>query len=79
MARGITLTQIFCIVFVAWVPIAKVIDSVYVILKKVTRNPFSMVLFITLDNVLTFLSLECDHSNELFIVYYVVMFESVDD
>ena len=62
MARGITLTKIFCFVFVAWVAIAKVIDSVYVILIKATRKYFSMVLFITLDNVLTFLSLESNRN-----------------
>ena len=39
-------------------PIAKVIDSVDVFLIKATRKYFSMVLFITLDNVLTFQSLE---------------------
>ena len=37
---------------------AKVIDSVDVILIKATRKYFSMVLCITLDNVLTFQSLE---------------------
>ena len=37
---------------------AKVIDPVYVILIKATRKYFSMVLLITLDNVLTFQSLE---------------------
>ena len=62
MARGKTFTKIFCVVFVAWVAIAKVIDSVYVILIKVTRKYFSMVLFITLDNVLTFLSLESNRN-----------------
>lgn len=62
MARGMTLTKIICIVFVAWVAIAKVIDSVYVILIKATRKYFSMVLFTTLDNVLTFLSLESNRN-----------------
>ena len=37
---------------------AKVNDSVDVFLIKATRKYFSMVLFITLDNVLTFHSLE---------------------
>lgn len=48
-------------------PIAKVNDSVDVILIKATRQYLPMVLFITLDNVLTFQSLMCDHSNELFL------------
>ena len=42
----------------AWVPMAKGNDSVDVILIKVTRKYFPMVLFVTLDNVLTFQSLE---------------------
>ena len=37
---------------------AKVNDSVDVILTKATRKYFPMVLFITQDNVLTFQSLE---------------------
>ena len=41
---------------------AKVIDPVYVILIKATRKYFSMVLFITLDNVLTFQSLESNRN-----------------
>jgi len=54
--------QIFLVVFIAWVPIAKVIDSVDVILIKATRKYFPMVLFITLDNVLTFQSLESNRN-----------------
>ena len=38
------------VVLMAWVPMAKVIDSVDVILVKATRKYFPMVLFITLDN-----------------------------
>ena len=60
-------------------PIAKVIDSVDVILIKAAKKYCPMVLFIPLDNVLTSQSLICDHSNELFIVYYVLTFESADD
>ena len=41
---------------------AKVIDSVDVILTKATRKYFSMVLFITLDNVLTLQSLESNRN-----------------
>ena len=60
MAGGII--QIFFVVFISWVPIAKVIDSVDVILIKATRKYFPMVLFITLDNVLTFQSLESNRN-----------------
>ena len=44
------------VVLMAWVPMAKVNDSVDVILVKATRKYFPMVLFITLDSVLTFQS-----------------------
>ena len=60
MARGII--QIFFVVFIAWVPMAKVIDPVYMILIKATRKYFSIVLFIKLDNVLTFQSLESNRN-----------------
>ena len=41
---------------------AKVIDPVYMILIKATRKYFSIVLFIKLDNVLTFQSLESNRN-----------------
>ena len=56
--RGSRYNSDFFVVFMAWVPMAKVNDSVDVFLIKATRKYFSMVLFITLDNVLTFHSLE---------------------
>lgn len=54
--RGSRYNSDFFVVFMTWVPMAKVIDSVYVILIKATRKYFPMVLFITLDSVLTFQS-----------------------
>ena len=41
---------------------ARVIDSVDMILIKATRKYFPMVLFITRDNVLTFQSLESNRN-----------------
>lgn len=58
MARGITLTQNYFHRFYS----LGVNDSVDVILIKATRKYFPIVLFITLDNVLTFQSLEANRN-----------------
>ena len=60
---------------------AKVSDSVDVILAKATRKYFPMVLFITLDSVLTFQSKSRNVWSYKWTVYvcFVLMFESVDD